>query len=226
MASNRIAVEKPLFERRAIMRADGPDREHLIARRDRRFQVTALATAIPATKVTDTDVALTTLANSEYAVPVASNATRTMPSTCQSSSTCWLGRLVRCRIHNRSVGQRLRARCQLRGVDLIAPHDVHYRNSLCQQIVGNDAAVAAPPHGFSAHDGAAIVAGQRSQLIQSGSESVRCRVIGIVPEGGDPPECIERWRRAFFFDAADRQESADVGRISQQWRALQGESRR
>ena len=97
-------------------------------------------------------------------------------------------------IHDRSVGQRLRAGCLLRGVDLIAPHDVHYRNSLCQQIVGNDAAVAAPPHGFSAHDGAAIVAGQRSQLLQSGSESVRCRVIGIVPEGGDLPECIERWR--------------------------------
>ena len=31
LASNRIAIEKPLFERRAIVRADGPDREHLIA---------------------------------------------------------------------------------------------------------------------------------------------------------------------------------------------------
>ena len=30
-ASNRIAIEKPLFERRAIMRADGSDCEHLIA---------------------------------------------------------------------------------------------------------------------------------------------------------------------------------------------------
>jgi hypothetical protein len=88
----------------------------------------------------------------------------------RAPSIRWLGRLVRCRIHDRSVGQRLRARCQLRGGDLIAPH---------------------------AHDGAAIVAG-RSQLIQSGSESVRCRVIGIVPEGGDLPQCIERWRRALF----------------------------
>ena len=30
-ASNRIAHEKPLFERSAVVRADGADREHLIA---------------------------------------------------------------------------------------------------------------------------------------------------------------------------------------------------
>jgi len=31
LASNRIALEKPLSERRAVVRADGPDREYLIA---------------------------------------------------------------------------------------------------------------------------------------------------------------------------------------------------
>jgi hypothetical protein len=31
LTSNRIAIEKPLFERRAVVRADGADREHLIA---------------------------------------------------------------------------------------------------------------------------------------------------------------------------------------------------
>src|SRR5665811_2342866 len=31
LASNRIAIEKPLFERRTVVRADGPDREHLFA---------------------------------------------------------------------------------------------------------------------------------------------------------------------------------------------------
>ena len=76
--------------------------------------------------------------------------------------------------------------------------NVHDGNALRQQIVGNDAAVAAPPHSLSAHDGAAIVTRERSQIIQSGSESARCRVIGIVPERDDPPECIERWRRALF----------------------------
>ena len=30
-ASNRIAHEKPLFERSTVVRADGTDREHLIA---------------------------------------------------------------------------------------------------------------------------------------------------------------------------------------------------
>ena len=54
-------------------------------RRDRRFQVKTLATAIPATKVAATDIAGTTLKNCEYAVPIVSNATRMMRSTCQSS---------------------------------------------------------------------------------------------------------------------------------------------
>jgi hypothetical protein len=31
-------------------------------------------------------------------------------------------------------------------IKLVAPHDVHHRNALRQQIVGNDAALAAPPH--------------------------------------------------------------------------------
>ena len=91
-------------------------------------------------------------------------------------------------IHKRPIGQHARARRKLRRIDLVAPHDVHYRNFLRQKIVRNDAAVAAPPHSFRAHDGAAIVAGERSQLVQSGSECFSCGVIGIVPEGGDPPE--------------------------------------
>ena len=39
LASNRIAIEKPLFERRTVVRADRPDREHLIAapRKKHRF---------------------------------------------------------------------------------------------------------------------------------------------------------------------------------------------
>ena len=69
---------------------------------------------------------------------------------------------------------------------------------MCQQIVGNDTTMAAPPHSFSTHDGAAIVAGERSQLIQSGAECFSCRVIRIVSEGGDLPECIERWHRTLF----------------------------
>jgi hypothetical protein len=43
-----------------------------------------------------------------------------------------------------------------------------------------------------------FVTGERSQLAQSCSESIRCGVIGMVPEGGDMPECIERWRRSRF----------------------------
>lgn len=105
---------------------------------------------------------------------------------------------LRGRIYKRPVRQHTRARRKLRRVDLVEPHDVHHRNALRQQVIGNDAAVAAPPNSFGTHDGAAIVMGQRAQLIQSRSECFGCGVIGIVSEGGDLPECIERWRRALL----------------------------
>ena len=126
-------------------------------------------------------------------------ATRVMRSTrARALLLCRFGRLVPCRIRERSIGLRTRTRCNLGGVDLVESHDVHDRNALRQQIVGNDAAVATPPYGFGTHDRAAIVTGERSQLVQSCSESVRCGVIGIVPEGGDMPERIKRsWRPLF-----------------------------
>ena len=114
------------------------------------------------------------------------------------SSCCRTDFFPRGRIYKRPVRQHTRARRKLRSIDLVQPHDVHHRNALRQQVIGNDAAVATPPHRFSAHDRAAIVTGQRSQLIQSRSECFTCRVIGIVSEGGDLPECIERWRRALL----------------------------
>ena len=120
------------------------------------------------------------------------------PTRARTLSVFCFDRLCCGRIYERPVGQHMRAERKLRGIDLTAPHDVHDRNALRQQIVGNDAAVATPPHGFSTHDRAATVTGERSELVQSCSESVRCRVIGIVPEGGDMPERIERsWRPLF-----------------------------
>lgn len=101
-------------------------------------------------------------------------------------------------IYERPIAQHARTTCKLRGVNLVAPHDVHDPNVLRQQIVGNDPAVATPPHSFSAHDGAAIITGERYQLVQPRSESVRRRVISIVSEGGDPPECVGRRRRSLF----------------------------
>lgn len=114
-------------------------------------------------------------------------------------SSCWRKDFFpRGRIYKRPVRPHTRAGRKLRGVDLVEPHDVHHRSALRQQVVGNDTTMAAPPHRFSAHDRAAIVAAQRSQLIQSASECFSCRVIGIVSEGSDLPERIERWCRALF----------------------------
>ena len=76
------------------------------------------------------------------------------------------------------------------------PHDVRHRNPFRQQVVGDDAAVAAPPHSFGTHNGAAMVPGERSKFVQSPSERVSCRVIGVVSESRDPPERIGRWHRS------------------------------
>ena len=163
-----------------------------------RLPATALATTIPSTKVTIqiSSVGHWQIPSTQFRSP----ATRRGPCDlrARAPSICWRGRLVRSWIRERSVGLCTRTRRKLRGVDLVAPHDVHYRNALRQQVVGNDTTMAAPPHSFSAHDRAALFTGQRSQLIQSRSECFSCSVIGIVSEGGHPPECIERWRRAFF----------------------------
>src|SRR6185437_11150891 len=137
-------------------------------------------------------MATTTLVAPEYTSPVAGASNVWYDLRSQVSSVFGFDRLFCSRIYERPVGQHMRAGRKLRGIDLTGPHDVHDRNALRQQIVGNDAAVATPPHGFSTHDRAAIVAGERSQLVQSCPESVRCRVIGIVPKGDDMPERIER----------------------------------
>lgn len=75
---------------------------------------------------------------------------------------------------------------------------MHYRNAQRQQIVGDDTPMTAPPHSFRTHDGPTIVRRQRPQLIQTGLERFSYRVFGIVPEGGDMPERIERRRRPLF----------------------------
>jgi hypothetical protein len=140
-------------------------------------------------------MATTTLVASEYASPIAGTSNVWYDLRSQGPSIFGFDRLLRGRIYERPIGQHTRAGRKLRGIHLTAPHEVHDWNALGQKIVRNDAAVATPPYGFGTHDRAAIVTGERSQLVQSCSESVRCRVIGVVPESGNLPERIERsWR--------------------------------
>jgi hypothetical protein len=74
---------------------------------------------------------------------------------------------------------------------------MRHRNPFRQQIVGDYAPVAAPPHSFGTHNGAAIVTGKHLQFVQSLSERLSCRVIGIISESRDPPERIGRRHRYF-----------------------------
>ena len=102
------------------------------------------------------------------------------------------------RIEQHSAGPYLRAGRELCGINLAGPHNVLDRKSLGQQIVGDDAAVAAPPHGFGAHDGAAIVAGERFQFFQSHVECSSRRVVGIIAKPRDLPEHVRRRCRSLL----------------------------
>ena len=99
-----------------------------------RLPATALATTIPSTKVTIqiSSVGHWQIPSTQFRSP----ATRRGPCDlrARAPSICWRGRLVRSWIRERSVGLCTRTRRKLRGVDLVAPHDVHYRNALSQQM--------------------------------------------------------------------------------------------
>ena len=51
------------------------------------------------------------------------------------------------------------------GTSLAVPHEVDHWDPVSQQVIRYDSAVAAPPHGFGAHDGATLVASQCLQFL-------------------------------------------------------------
>ena len=53
---------------------------------------------------------------------------------------------------------------------------------MSQQVIRDNSAVAAPPHGFGAHDGATLVASQCLQFLYSHPERLSPGVIGIISE--------------------------------------------
>ncbi len=107
-------------------------------------------------------------------------------------SACRFDHRARGRIQKLSVWLQPRTRREICWIDLTESHDVHHRNSFGQKVVGDDAAVTAPPHSLGTHNRAAIVISEGSKFTQSHSERVSCRVIGIVSESGDAPKCIKR----------------------------------
>jgi hypothetical protein len=70
--------------------------------------------------------------------------------------------LLRRWMYGRPAGRRSHARRELCEVDLIESDDVRHPNPFRQQVIGDDAAVAAPPNSFDTHNGAAMATSERS----------------------------------------------------------------
>src|SRR5690606_37283566 len=103
-------------------------------------------------------------------------------------------------IDDRTVGPRDRPVRQPRGLRA-ALHDVRDGGARHDQIVGDDAAVAAPPDGFRAHDRAAALAADVDQMRQSLSKRGAERIVGIIVEAGVGPEAVERARHLALASA-------------------------
>lgn len=91
-------------------------------------------------------------------------------------------------VHHLGTGSQRRWRRSVRA------HDVLHRDVPNQQVVGDDAPVTPPPHRFSTHDGAAMLASQPKELIKPRPKRGGLRIVSVVAEGCDTPECVGRGR--------------------------------
>jgi len=97
------------------------------------------------------------------------------------------------RINDRAIITNDGARRQARLVDMVRPENVPHTLSDGQEIVGDDAAVAAPPNRFRAHDRASLSTAPLSQARETHSKRLCQGIIRIVAKTAHPPVGI--WRR-------------------------------
>jgi hypothetical protein len=102
----------------------------------------------------------------------------------------------------------LRERRERRGLRLA--DDVHDRHAARDQVVGDDPAMAAPPHRFGAHDRDGGALRDREQFVEAGIEFGRQRVVGEVAERGALPGIVRERRRRLRL-AAPTAERRDRG---------------
>ena len=81
-------------------------------------------------------------------------------------------------------------------VDMRCSKDVHHALAFAEQVIGDDAPMAAPPDGLSARDRAPMLAAQFSQLRKACGERLRQGIVGIVPKAPHPPIDV---RRRFYI---------------------------
>jgi len=94
------------------------------------------------------------------------------------------------RISDAGIAAQIGARRQFRFRDLALAHDVEHLDIAGDEVVGNDAAMAAPPYSFRAHESGALVGCERDQTVKIGLE-LRCeRIIGVVVKAAIVPKGI------------------------------------
>src|SRR5690606_36681484 len=95
------------------------------------------------------------------------------------------------RIDERAARLRPRRGGEMRRLDMVGPEDMQHRLASGEQVVGDDAAVAAPPHRLGAHHrarrGVAEFAQMREPALKVGAE----RVVGVMMEARMLPEAVD-----------------------------------
>jgi len=87
---------------------------------------------------------------------------------------------------------------------------VGHRDAAREQVIGDDPAVAAPPHRLGAHDRDRLTLRDREKLVEAGVELRRQRVVGVVAERRDLPGIVGECGR-FLGLAAPAAERRDRG---------------
>ena len=91
---------------------------------------------------------------------------------------------------------------------VVGADDVENLPALGDELVGDEAAVAAPGEGFGAHDGGARVAGEGLEFVERSFEFFGEHVVGVGGEGGDVPGGV-----VGGFDVARGAAAAEVGEV-------------
>jgi hypothetical protein len=94
------------------------------------------------------------------------------------------------------------------GLGVVGADNVGYLPFLRDELIGDEAAVAAPGEGFGAHDGRALLSGEGLQIFERRFEIVGEHVIGVRCERGDLPG---RVFRGFAWRSAAAAEGREVG---------------
>src|SRR5690625_6971086 len=100
--------------------------------------------------------------------------------------------------------------CQLRRLNAVFAHQVENLMARRQQIVADNAPVAAPPHRFRAHDGAGSFPAGGNQLLKRLPKSPAQRIVGVVMKAAVLPPAVDAGidRGAFWPQAAQRSDMA------------------